>query len=138
MNERGIDWMLCIKENAGNKAFRNFIKELFDSLDVIECFSHQTIDKVGGRIEIKDYEIIPIEKLTLLEEVKVQSDTKMVARVTSSTTIYRRDDKKIGIEPKTSITTLYYISNVVSLFKGNPLLALDYEFKFLETPPVES
>ncbi len=62
MNERGIDWMLCIKENAGNKAFRNFIKELFDSLDVIECFSHQTVDKVGGRIEIKDYEIIPIEK----------------------------------------------------------------------------
>jgi hypothetical protein len=62
----------------------------------------------------------------------------MVARVTSSTTIYRRDDKKNGIEPKTSITTLYYISNVVSLFKGNPLLALDYVFKFLETPPVES
>ena len=31
MNERGIDWMLCIKENAGDKAFRNFIKEHFDS-----------------------------------------------------------------------------------------------------------
>lgn len=152
----------------------------------------------------------------------------MIARVTSSTTIYRRDDKKNGIVPKTFISTLYYISsleyndenclqfvhshndrwlyeshhntidtallqdqqhccdenhlasiiglkymaynilsftrqdlskhsgvkhhnqktasraklksynNVVSLFKGNPLLALDYLFKFLETPPVES
>lgn len=29
-------------------------------------------------------------------------------------------------------------NNVVSTFKGNPLLALDYLFKFLETPPVES
>lgn len=152
----------------------------------------------------------------------------MVARVTSSTTTYRRDDKQNEIEPKTSISTLYYISileyndenclqfvhshndrwlyeshhntidtvllqdqqhccdenhlasiiglnsmaynilsfarqdsskhsgvkhrnqntasraklksynNVVSLFKGNPLLTLNYLFKFLETPPVES
>lgn len=228
MNERGIDWMLCIKENAGNKAFRNFIKEHFDSLDVIECFSHQTVDKVGGRIEIKDYEIIPIEKLTLPEEVKVQPGTKMVARVTSTTIEHRKDDKKNEIEPETSVSTLFYISsldyndenclqlihshndrwlyeshhntidtvllqdqqhccdenhlasiiglnsmaynilsfarqdlskhtgvkhrnketakraklksynNVVSTFKGNPLLALDYLFKFLETPPVES
>ena len=228
MNERAIDWMLCIKENAGNKAFRNFIKEHFDSLDVIECFSHQTVDKVGGRIEVKDYEIIPIEKLTLPEEVKVQPGTKMVARVTSTTIEHRKDDKKNEIEPETSVSTLFYISSldyndenclqlilshndrwlyeshhntidtvllqdqqhccdenhlasiiglnsmaynilsfarqdlskhtgvkhrnketakraklesysdVISTLKGNPILALDYLFKYLETPPVES
>lgn len=228
LNERHIDWMLCVKANAGNKQLRNTIKEYFETLTVNDCFYHQTTDKTGGRIEVKDYEIFPADKLTLPENISCQPGTKMIARVTSSTTIYRRDDKKNGIEPKPSITTLYYISsleyndenclqfvhshndrwlyeshhntidtvllqdlqhccdekhlasiiglnsmaynilsfarqdlskhsgvkhrnketakraklksynNVVSTFKGNPLLALDYLFKFLETPPVES
>ena len=165
LNERHIDWMLCVKENAGNKQLRNTIKEYFENLIVNDCFYHQTTDKTGGGIEVKDYEIFTADKLALPENICCQLGTKMIARVTSSTTIYRRDDKKNGIEPKTSITTLYYISSleyndenslqfvhsqndrwlyeshhntIVSLFKGNPLLALDYLFKFLETPPVES
>ena len=60
----------------------------------------------------QDYEIIPIEKLNLPEEVKVQPGTKMVARVTSTTIEHRKDDKKNEIEPETSVSTLFYISSL--------------------------
>lgn len=227
LNEKFIDWIFCIKSNAGNKELLEHLRNYFDNLTVIDNFYHQTVDKVGGRIEIKDYEIIPVEKIQLPEDVCIQPGTKMIARVTSTTIEHLKDDQKNEIEPKTSVSTMFYISSleytdnnclqlvhshderwlyeshhntidtvllqdqhhgcdenhlastiglnsiaynilsfarqdltkhsgvkhrnaitakraplksynsVVTRFKRNPLLALDYMFKYLETPPVE-
>lgn len=109
LNDTHIDWMLYVKEMQKNKQLKNTIKDYFDTLTINDCFYLQTTDKTGGRIEIKDYEIFHADKLSLPKNICCQPGTKMIARVTSSTKIYRRDDKRNGIEPKTSISALYYI-----------------------------
>ena len=70
MNERGIDWMLCIKENAGNKAFRKVLKDYFSTLTVNDCFLHQTVDEVGEELKSKTMKSSLLKNLPFLKRLR--------------------------------------------------------------------
>lgn len=118
LNRMMIDWIFAIKNNLSNSvavvAIKNYLNEHKDTYEYFHC---EKVDKTGGRIEVRRYDIIPISAVEPCQQALLKPGTKSLIRVEKETYSHLKDDnknikEKKMKEAKPTVSTLYFISSL--------------------------
>lgn len=109
---RNIDWFFPVKENNGNKDQRDAIVKAFNAnSENSEVFSHESLEKISGRIEETTIKMMSADVLS--EEIRSQyGKAATIVIVTKKTYKYCARNTNPDEQPRPTTTQRYYISSL--------------------------
>ena len=109
---RKIDWLFPVKTNNGNKDLRKAIEKAFnDNADNSEVFTHNSIEKISGRIEETSIQIMGADAIP--EEIRsLYGNAATIVKVVKKTYKYCARNTNPKEQPRPTKTERYYISSL--------------------------